>query len=77
MRELGAVKGRLPATSIVLTVREALYQCPRALVRSHLWDPSRHVTPPRWRPRRGAADQVPDLTLAESKRLGSTDDRLW
>jgi hypothetical protein len=62
----------------VLTVQEALYQCPRALVRSRLWDPSRHVEP-------GSlasldevlADQVADLTLEESVRLGSTDDPLW
>lgn len=78
LRELGAVRGRLPVTALVLTVQEALYQCPRALVRSHLWDPARHV-------QQGAlatldevlADQVADLTLAESVRLGSTDDPLW
>ena len=78
LRELGAVRGRLPITALVLTVQEALYQCPRALVRSRLWDPSRHVEP-------GSlasldevlADQVADLTLEESVRLGSTDDPLW
>ena len=78
LRELGAVRGRLPITALVLTVQEALYQCPRALVRSRLWDPSRHVAP-------GSlasldevlADQVADLTLEESVRLGSTDDPLW
>lgn len=78
LRELGAVRGRLPVTALVLTVQEALYQCPRALVRSRLWDPSRRVEP-------GSlasldevlADQVPDLTLEESVRLGSTDDPLW
>ncbi len=75
---LGAVRDRLPVTALVLTVQEALYQCPRALVRSRLWDPSRHVEP-------GAlasldevlADQVPDLTLEESVRLGSRSDPLW
>lgn len=78
MRELGAHRGRLPVTAIVLTVAEVLYQCPRALVRSHLWDPAHHVDP-------GAmasldevlADQVPDLTLEESRRLGATDDPLY
>ena len=78
LRELGAVRGRLPVTALVLTVQEALYQCPRALVRSRLWDPSRQVEP-------GSlasldevlADQVADLTLEESVRLGSTDDPLW
>lgn len=78
LRELGAVRGRLPVTALVLTVQEALYQCPRALVRSKLWDPDRRVEP-------GSlasldevlADQVEDLTLEESVRLGSTDDPLW
>lgn len=75
---LGAVRGRLPATALVLTVVEALYQCPRALVRSHLWDPARH-------PDADAlpsldvvlADQVPDLDLAESIALGAGKDPLW
>ena len=78
MRELGAVRGRLPATSVVLTVRQALYQCPRALVRSRLWDARRHVDPASLATLDEVlADQVPDLTLAESRRLGSTDDPLW
>lgn len=78
VRELGAVKGRLPATAVVLTVREALYQCPRALVRSRLWDPRRHVDPTSLATLDEVlADQVPDLTLEESRRLGSTDDPLW
>jgi hypothetical protein len=33
---------KLPATVIVVTVESAYTQCPKALVRSHLWDPSRH-----------------------------------
>ena len=78
LRALGAVKGRLPVTALLVRVQEVLYQCPRALVRSGLWDPANHVQP-------GAlasldevlADQVPDLTLRESIALGSTDDPLW
>jgi uncharacterized protein len=78
LRKLGAVRGRLPVTAMVLTVHEALYQCPRALVRSRLWDPARQLEP-------GSlasldevlADQVPDLTLEESMRLGSADRPLW
>lgn len=78
MCELGAHRGRLPVTALVLTLVEVLYQCPRALVRSHLWDPIHHVDP-------GSlasldevlADQVPDLTLEESRRLGATNDPLY
>lgn len=78
IRALGAVKGRLPVTCVVLTVHEALYQCPRALVRSRLWDPGSRVDPASLASLDEVlADQVPDLTLAESVRLGSTDDPLW
>jgi predicted pyridoxine 5'-phosphate oxidase superfamily flavin-nucleotide-binding protein len=74
----GAVRGRLPVTALVLTVREVLYQCPRALVRSKLWDPSVQVDPASLATLDEVlADQVPDLTLEESRRLGSTDDPLW
>ena len=68
LRELGAVRGRLPVTALVLTVREVLYQCPRALVRSRLWDPARHVDPAALASLDEVlADQVPDLTLEESR----------
>jgi PPOX class probable FMN-dependent enzyme len=78
LRALGAVRGRLPVTALVLTVREVLYQCPRALVRSRLWDPGRHVDPSALATLDEVlADQVPDLTVEESRRLGSTDDPLW
>jgi PPOX class probable FMN-dependent enzyme len=78
VRELGAVRGRLPVTALVLTVEEVLYQCPRALVRSKLWDPSVQVDPSALATLDEVlADQVPDLTLEESRRLGSTDDPLW
>jgi uncharacterized protein len=78
VRALGAVKGRMPATAVVLTVHEALYQCPRALVRSRLWDPGCRVDPASLASLDEVlADQVPDLTLAESVRLGSRNDPLW
>lgn len=78
VRELGAVRGRLPATALVIQVREAMYQCPRALVRSGLWDSDRHA-PAGSLPSLDAvlADQVPDLTREESERLGSMPDPLW
>lgn len=43
--ELGAERGRLPTTALVLQVSELLFQCSRALLRSHLWDPAHHVAP--------------------------------
>lgn len=42
LRESFAVEGRLPTTVIVVTTAAVYTQCPKALIRSHLWDPSRH-----------------------------------
>jgi uncharacterized protein len=38
-----AVKERTPKVGIVITVEEALLHCAKALVRSALWDGSRHI----------------------------------
>jgi len=38
-----AVKDRTPKIGIVVTVEEALLHCAKALVRSALWDGSRHI----------------------------------
>jgi PPOX class probable FMN-dependent enzyme len=42
LRESFAVDGKLPTTVIVVTTTSVYTQCPKALIRSHLWDPSRH-----------------------------------
>lgn len=39
------VDGRRPTTAIVVTVERVYFQCARALKRSRLWDPARHVDP--------------------------------
>jgi PPOX class probable FMN-dependent enzyme len=77
---LGQVDGNLPRTALVVDVVEVMYQCPRALVRSRLWDAASHTDP-----RRGPSlddvlsAQVPGLSLQESRRIGqaSKDDPLW
>jgi PPOX class probable FMN-dependent enzyme len=38
-----AVGGRAPRLGLVVTVEEAYLQCPKAMIRSRLWDPSGHV----------------------------------
>jgi PPOX class probable FMN-dependent enzyme len=38
------VSRALPATVLVVHVERVYFQCQRALVRSHLWDPERHAT---------------------------------
>lgn len=40
-----AVEGQRPRSAIVITVERAYFQCARAIVRSGLWDASRHVDP--------------------------------
>lgn len=40
LRALCAVKGRLPATVILVHVREAFIHCGKAIIRSRLWDPA-------------------------------------
>jgi PPOX class probable FMN-dependent enzyme len=38
-----AVEGRTPALGILVAVEEAYTQCPKALLRSDLWNPEKHV----------------------------------
>jgi uncharacterized protein len=45
LRQSFAMAGKPPATVIVVTVESVYTQCPKALVRSHLWDPAHHVDP--------------------------------
>jgi len=42
LRESFAFDGKLPATVIVVTTTAVYTQCPKALIRSHLWDAERH-----------------------------------
>src|SRR5450432_2907113 len=39
------MQGKAPRTVIVVTVKEAYIQCSRALVRSDIWNPAKHVLP--------------------------------
>jgi PPOX class probable FMN-dependent enzyme len=38
-----AVNGKAPSCVIVVAVEHVFYQCTKAIVRSQLWDPARHV----------------------------------
>ena len=67
-----AIDSHKPRTAIVITVEEAYFQCARAIQRSHLWDPARHVDP--------AALPRPGQILAalSSGEVGGDDyDRDW
>jgi PPOX class probable FMN-dependent enzyme len=37
------MEGKAPRSVIIVTAERVYMQCPKALIRSHLWDPSRHV----------------------------------
>ncbi len=39
-----AVEGKAPQLGILVTVDEAYTQCPKALIRSDLWNPEKHVS---------------------------------
>ena len=38
-----AVEGKVPKLGILVSIEEAYNQCPKALIRSRLWDPERHL----------------------------------
>ena len=38
-----AVGGRVPKLGILVSIEEAYTQCPKALIRSELWNPERHI----------------------------------
>lgn len=40
-----AMDGKLPTTVVVIRADSVYTQCPKALIRSHLWDPSFHRDP--------------------------------
>lgn len=42
---MGERGDKLPATVVVVTTRSVYTQCPKALIRSHLWDPARFRAP--------------------------------
>src|SRR5262249_46273749 len=43
LREGFAVNGKPARAVIIVTVERAYFQCSKAIVRSKLWDPTRHV----------------------------------
>lgn len=45
LRQSFAFGDKLPTTVIVVTTTSVYTQCPKALIRSHLWDVSRHRDP--------------------------------
>jgi len=67
-----AVEDKAPRSVTVIAVESVYFQCGRALIRSELWDPARHVDPKRL----PSAGQIL-AALSESKVGGETYDREW
>ena len=40
-----AVDGKPPRSALLVTVREVFFHCGKALIRSDLWNPARHIPP--------------------------------
>ena len=66
------VDGKPPRSVIVVRVNEVYFQCARAIVRSDLWNPARHIDPKKL-PTPG---QI--LACLSNKRVGGEEyDKAW
>jgi PPOX class probable FMN-dependent enzyme len=66
------IEGKAPRTVIVITVEDIYFQCARAIVRSDLWNPEKHVNPKTL----PTAGQI--LAEMSDNRVGGDDyDRAW
>lgn len=67
-----AVDEKAPRTVIVLKIEELYFQCARAIIRSELWNPARHIDP--------ATLPTPGQMLAEMTKNqvgGESYDKAW
>ena len=72
LRASFAVEGKAPRSVIVIAVEAVYFQCARAIHRSELWNPARHVDP-KSLPTPGAI-----LASVSANRIGGeTYDRAW
>ena len=69
--EDSAVRGKAPNIGLLIAVKEAFLHCPKAFVRSDLWDPSRFIDRSSL-PSYAAmlTDHVEGLSAEESERQG-------
>ena len=67
-----AVEEKAPRSVMVMTVETIYFQCARALVRSELWNPARHVDPKNL----PTAGQIL-AALSQERVGGETYDREW
>lgn len=73
-------QGKLPSSALVVSVEEVFFHCGKALIRSELWNPERHLQPGTIPPiGRIVADQLGgiDPDAAEADTLVGYRDRLY
>lgn len=73
-------QGKLPSSALVVSVEEVFFHCGKALIRSELWNPDRHVPPGTIPPiGRMIAEQLGgmDADAAEADTLVGYRDRLY
>jgi uncharacterized protein len=58
--ETFVIDGKAPKCVVVITIESVYFQCARALIRSKLWDPTRHVA-------RGTVPTAGEMTQAADK----------
>jgi uncharacterized protein len=69
--EDSAVRGQVPNIGVLITVKEAFLHCPKALIRSGLWDPAKFIdrsSLPSYT--NMLTDHVAGLSAEESERQG-------
>lgn len=66
------VEGKAPRSVIVMTIGELYFQCARAIVRSELWNPERHIDP-RFLPSPGRML----ASMTENQVGGDAYDQAW
>jgi len=65
-----AVNGKVPRSGIVITAEEVYFHCGKALIRSDLWNPDKHIKRSDF-PSLGRilADQIGGISIEESERF--------
>jgi PPOX class probable FMN-dependent enzyme len=63
LREGMAERGKVPASVLVIAIEELFFHCGKALIRSELWNPNRHVP----------AGTIPPIGRMVADQLGTID----
>lgn len=80
LRESMAERGKAPSSVLIITIEELFFHCGKALIRSDLWNPERHVAPGTIPPiGRMVAEQLGgiDPAKAEADTLAAYVERLY